>query len=533
MLAARGSELEREFPFGVVRQLFEPVLIDPEAHANLLSGAAAPAEPVFAPPRDTAGPSEGGDASFAALHGLYWLSVNLTAQRPLLLAIDDLHWCDRPSLRFVAYLLRRLEGLPALALVTLRPAEPGADAALLAEIAADPLTTSVAPRRLSLPAARELVRGRLGPDAEDLFCPACHRTTGGNPLLLHELLKAVRAEGARPDAANVSVVKELGPRAAGRAVLLRLARLSPEAGAVARAVAVLGDGATMSEVGALADLPLERAAGATRALSQAEIIRPDPPLGFVHPLVREAVYRDLPPGELEVAHPRAARLLIEAGASSRRVAAHLLLAPPEGRPEVVETLRAAADEALKAGGAESAGTYLRRALDEPPTADRSAEVELELGLAEAMASAPAAAERLRDAYEAQTDPRARGLAGAALTQALTLTRPPDEAVAVARRAAAELPPELGDLRLALEAQDSSRPTSALTPRASTPASSGSAPSPAATARPRRCSPRRPPGTGRSAAGRPTSASRSRSRRSPAGRSCARIPVSSRWWPTAR
>ncbi len=123
----------------------------------------------------------------------------------------------------------------------------------------------------------------------------------------------------------------------------------------------------MSEVGALADLPLERAAGATRALAQAEIIRPDPPLGFVHPLVREAVYRDLPPGELEVAHARAARLLIEAGASSQRVAAHLLLAPPEGRPEVVETLRAAADEALKAGGAESAGTYLRRALDEPPT----------------------------------------------------------------------------------------------------------------------------------------------------------------------
>ncbi len=87
VLAARGSELERELPFGVVRQLFEPVLIDPGAHANLLSGAAAPAKPVFAPPRDTAGLSEGGDASFAALHGLYWLSVNLTAQRPLLLAI--------------------------------------------------------------------------------------------------------------------------------------------------------------------------------------------------------------------------------------------------------------------------------------------------------------------------------------------------------------------------------------------------------------------------------------------------------------
>lgn len=117
-----------------MRQLFEPLLIDSDTRANLLSGAAAPAESVFAPLRETGEPSVAGDASFAALHGLYWLTVNLTP-RALLLAIDDLHWCDRPSLRFIAYLLRRLEGLPALVLGTLRPAEPGADAALLAEIA--------------------------------------------------------------------------------------------------------------------------------------------------------------------------------------------------------------------------------------------------------------------------------------------------------------------------------------------------------------------------------------------------------------
>ena len=109
-LSARGSMLEREFPFGVVRQLFEPSMAGKEERAELLEGAAASAETVFGSMNgDEAG---GGDASFAALHGLYWLTVNLGGERPLLLVVDDLHWVDHPSLRFVSYLARRLEGVP-------------------------------------------------------------------------------------------------------------------------------------------------------------------------------------------------------------------------------------------------------------------------------------------------------------------------------------------------------------------------------------------------------------------------------------
>ena len=84
VLAARGSELEREFPFGVVRQLFESVVARDE---SVLAGAAAPAAAVF----EAAEASEG-DVSFAALHGLFWVALNLAADGPLLLAIDDLHW---------------------------------------------------------------------------------------------------------------------------------------------------------------------------------------------------------------------------------------------------------------------------------------------------------------------------------------------------------------------------------------------------------------------------------------------------------
>lgn len=96
VLAARGPELEREFPFGVVRELFEAVVADSARAEQALAGAAAPAAPVFG------APDGDGDVSFAALHGLLWVALNLAAERPLVLAVDALHWCDRPSLRFLA-----------------------------------------------------------------------------------------------------------------------------------------------------------------------------------------------------------------------------------------------------------------------------------------------------------------------------------------------------------------------------------------------------------------------------------------------
>jgi predicted ATPase len=161
VLTARGSELEREFPFGVVRQLFEPVLSDEDARDSWLAGAAAAAEPIFGA-ADPDSPADATDASFAALHGLYWLTANASAEGPLLLSVDDLQWCDRPSLRFLAYLARRLEDMPGVVGATLRSTDPGTDPALIAEIAGEPATRSVRPGPLSADAVSAMVRGRLG-----------------------------------------------------------------------------------------------------------------------------------------------------------------------------------------------------------------------------------------------------------------------------------------------------------------------------------------------------------------------------------
>jgi DNA-binding CsgD family transcriptional regulator len=440
VLAARGSELEREFPFGVVRQLFEAVVAGRE---GVLAGAAASAASVFGSPDGE------GDVSFAALHGLFWVALNLAAERPLVLSVDDLHWCDRPSLRFLAYLARRLEGQPILMPATVRTNEPGTDVALLGEIAHDPATISIRPVPLSAEAVRALVRERLGAEADERFCEACHQATGGNPLFLRQLLTALESDGVRPAASNAYVVLEIGPRAVSRTVIVRLARLSPQAIAVARAVAVLTESATLPAVAALTGLDETQVADATGALARAEILRPEAPLGFVHALVRDAVYQELPLGERELQHERAARVLRDAGAPPDQVAAHLLAAPRRGQEWVAALLREAGQAAVGRGAPDSAVAHRRRALAEPAPDAWRPELMMELGLAEILTDGPAAIEHLTEAYETLADDPARALVANALVHALVFTDHPGEAAEFAARARRELPEELADERRGL------------------------------------------------------------------------------------
>jgi DNA-binding CsgD family transcriptional regulator len=447
--SARGGELERDFPFGVVRQLFEPQLATETERSRLLSGAAQGSAPVFGDGVGDADlPNEG---MFARLHGLYWLTVNLSSERPLLLAVDDLHWCDGASLRFVAYLARRIEGLPVVLVASMRASDAAANQAVLEELTSEPHAQMLMPGPLTSGAVAEVVRERLGEGVESAFAEACHSSTGGNPLLLNELLKALVVDRVTPDAGHVDVVAELGPRAASRAVLLRLARLSPEAVQVARAVAVLGDGAEFGAVAELAELEALPVAAAIRELVQAEILRPEPPLGFVHTLVQAAVYHDLAPGERELYHERAAMLLIALGAPKQQVAAHALVIPPQGRAWVVNVLSDAAAVAVARGDLDAARSLLERALAEPPEPGLRRTLLLELGRVEGMTSLPAAAQHLHSAYELAEDPATRGFAADQLARTLVFLGAPDESAALAREAALELPPELADLARRLEA----------------------------------------------------------------------------------
>ncbi|MFA9429329.1 BTAD domain-containing putative transcriptional regulator [Egicoccus sp. AB-alg2] len=447
LLSARCSRLERTFGFGAVRQLFEPALLDPARRADLLVGAAASAAGVF----DTVAEERRADGTFAVLHGLYWLTVDLAAESPLLITVDDVQWCDAGSLRFLGYLVRRLEAVPALVVLASRTGEADADEMLLGELALEPSVSVLRPRPLSREATAVVVRDRLGSDADDAFVSACHQVTSGNPLLLHQLSRALEADGIRPDVVHVDTVRAVGSRAIAGLVALRLRRLPPTATAVARAVAVLGEGADLVTVAQLAGLTEDAAAAAMDTLLRCDVLTDRDDLGFAHPLVRDAVYDDLPLGDRQLLHEHAAEILQRRGGGVEQVAAHLLRAPRRGRADRVASLREAGRTALRRGAPDSAVELLRRALAESGEGPEPVDVLVELGLAETFVDGPAATVHLAEAFGALPDADARARVAVALARTHVFASPPGVATAFAGQAAAGLPDEVDDARQALVA----------------------------------------------------------------------------------
>lgn len=430
VLTARGSEREQRLPFGIVDQLFAGI-VDARADPSREGGGLGAPET---------------DSSLATFGRLLEVTERLADDGPLMLAIDDLHLADEPSLGYLSYLARRLAGRPVTIIAALRPFERTPHAALLSALVGDPLAVSVRPGPLTRAATSELLRETLEQDAEPAFASACHEATGGNPLLLSELVKTLRRERVEPVDARVGTVAELGPRAVLRTVVVRLAGLSEAAASLARAVAVLGEAADLPLAAELSRLDADTARTAATTLIAAEILADRPGAAFVHPLVGSAVYEDIPAPERADAHDRAADLLRRRGQTSSAVAAHLVLAPPSGRAWVCDVLLAAAASSSRAGAPVDAVAYLTRALEEPPADAARASILLALGRSTMLIDGPAAEERLLDAVRASTTPESRAIAAMELARLRMFLGRVREGLPLIQEAVADLPPDAGDLR---------------------------------------------------------------------------------------
>ncbi len=448
VLGARGSELEQDFAFGVVRQLFEPALASAgaEDHEAWLAGAASLASPLFDP---SGAAFTVGDPGFQRRHGLYWLAANMSTagEGGLVILVDDVHWADTASVEFLGFLARRLEELPIALIAAGRPRRDA-----FGGLAIDPAAHVLRPAPLTEAEVATLVASVLPGNPDRSFCEACRSATGGVPFLLRELLRDVAIERIAPLAEHARRVAVLSPRNVTTAVALRLARMPTAASSLAQAVAVLGDGVAVGVAAELAGIDDDEVRPAAQLLVEADVLAAEEQLRFVHPIVRAAIYDGMPAPERPRAHARAAVLLQARGASDEAIAVQLRLAAPTGQPWASAVLRAAAQRAQSLGAPAVAAGHLRAALAEVGVGPDRIVVLLELAQAQWDAGDMDAVDHLVEAAGLAQSPAQRAQIAVERARMLRFLGRGLEALEVVEAAEAELgarDPELSE-RLELE-----------------------------------------------------------------------------------
>ena len=237
-----------------------------------------------------------------------------------MLIVDDLHWADEPSLRWLGYLARRLDRLSLFVIAAARPPEQARTPTLVTEILADPLATVIRPAALGQESAATLAQMPFGLQPDEVFAAALRDASDGNPLYLAAILDAVARQQIAPTAEQAPRLLELGGEALSRGVGLRLSRLPEPAVRLVRAAAILGDQTELA-LAALADLDTMTALDGATALVHTDLLERENPLAFRHPFSRSAVLEDINAGE---------RMRLQAG--RRRSSSKAVRSPSEPRP---------------------------------------------------------------------------------------------------------------------------------------------------------------------------------------------------------
>ena len=365
----------------------------PSAARELLGGAAAGARGVFDGVR-----RRPVDGSFAVLHGLYWLTINLTAEGPVLLTVDDVQWCDarrcaswptwssgsRGCRCCVALTAANRRAAPTTRCwpssrwnrrTVLRPSALSATAAGCVvrsrlERARTCLRRSLPPDDLGQPAAAAPAAAGAGgrrcpPDVVARGHGACRRVAGrGEP----------GAAAAAADARRRSSRWRARWRCSGRTRTCPRRRAGPAARG-------------------------ERRRGARPAQPRRDPRRRRVRCGSCTRWCGTRSTGDLPAAERALRHERAARSCGSGARAPSRSPPTCCWRRRAATRDIVAVLRAACRAAADRGASDSAVTYLRRALDEPPTGVTGSSVLLELGTVETLVDGAPAVEHLIEAYD--------------------------------------------------------------------------------------------------------------------------------------
>ncbi|WP_406451782.1 AAA family ATPase [Streptomyces sp. NBC_01622] len=455
---ARGGETLKSVPFNVVRQLLQPALLSlmPEEAREYLGDwydIAGPALGIAEPGERQADPQGVCDGLVAAVRRL------AKREWPLVLLIDDAHWADQETLRWLAAFAERLDDLSVLVVVARRPGEVTGERGryldAIAALTGHPVAqlSALTPR-----ATAGLTRATVGPHADDAFCREVWAVTGGNPYETVELLaKVVQDSQLDPVEASAAELRALNRSSRGGGLVARLDGLGTEATRFAWAAAILGTGISVKLVARLATITSDEADRCAELLRSERILTaPDPAasqadvgeLEFVHPLIASAVYDSIPGGWRTAMHGIAAQVVTDSGRGAAAASRHLLQVHPEEDQELVEQLREAAREHLSIGAPDAARRCLERALVEPPLAETHASVLYELGCATLLTAPATTIGHIQSALAMPgLDGHARVDAVFRLSQALLHNDQLEEAVRTVEAEAARHEPGTARMRL--------------------------------------------------------------------------------------
>ncbi|WP_327110928.1 AAA family ATPase [Nocardia sp. NBC_01730] len=396
VLAGRGSEFEREVPYSlVVDSLDERFrVLAAEIIASLGKDRLAELAAVLPSLSGRGGPlaSRLEVERFEFHRAVRATFEQLVRRRPVLLALDDVHWADPASVELIGFLLRRAVPGMVLALAYRARQAPRLLLAAVQQARRDGLLRELDLAPLTIGEAADL----LGQQPGSALVRSLHAESGGNPFYIEQLARMAHEPAAPTPRAWIGGKPETGIPAAVRAALAQeLANLPFQTLEVLQAAAVAGDPFDVDLVAEIVatdkTLLLER----IDSLAAADLVRATDVAGwlrFRHPIVRRVVYDSAMPGWRFGAHKRAARALARRDAPLGVQAHHVEHSASAGDDEAVAILTDAGQAAEARAPAAAAG-WFEAALRLLPETSRS---ERRLPLMISLAGALAAAGRLRD-----------------------------------------------------------------------------------------------------------------------------------------
>ena len=241
---------------------------------------------------------------------------NAAARQPLMLVLDDLHAADAPSILLLRYVARELGDARVLVLGAYRDIELDRGhplAVALAEVSREPATRHLRLSGLTEAGVGRLIQETAGVMPGDSVVAAVHRSTGGNPLFVGEVIRLLAAEGGLGPIDDPAGLRLAIPEGIREVIGRRVARLPDPCAKVISLASIFGREFSLRPLARLSEVPagelLDTLEESISARMVAEVPGAPGRLRFTHTLIRDIVYENIPAGQRLRLHQRAGEAL--------------------------------------------------------------------------------------------------------------------------------------------------------------------------------------------------------------------------------